>query len=631
MIDVRHGEKSAQDSNIESALRHLLPGVSKPARYAGHELGIIAKDWERAPVHMALAFPDVYEIGMSHLGGRILYGLVNETTPHLAERVFAPWPDFESALRDAGIPLYSLESFRPLGDFDVVGFSLQYELSITNCLNMLDLAGIPVAAEQRGKQDPLVIAGGPVCFNPEPYADFFDLFVIGEAEEILPRLLERLAAVKHLERSEQLLELARLPGIYAPVFYLPEYNDDGGLASFAPQYSGLETSIAKGLIADLDSVYYPERPILPYINIVHDRASIEVMRGCQRACRFCQAGSIYRPLREKSLNVLQRQAAAQLASTGYDEIALSSLSSLDYSCASSLVRNLIARYSDEGIGVSLPSLRVDAVSVDIAGEIQKVRKTTLTLAPEAGSQRMRDIINKNVSETEILEAVTAAFASGWLGLKLYFMLGLPGEKMTDLDATLELLCKISRIGRELCPRKFEVRASFAYFVPKAHTPFQWCVQDRPEQFREKSDYLKKHRIKNVKMSFHDERTSFLEGLLARGDRRLGKVILAAWQNGCRLDGWSEHFHFEGWLAALKYCGEQYGINPEWYLYRHRSYTELLPWDFVNTGIERNYLIEENERSRQGLATADCREEGCVDCGVCDNLGVSLQIKPETDS
>lgn len=610
--------------NIETALRRILPGVSKPARYAGHELNSIPKDWEKAPVRLALAFPDVYEIGMSHLGGRILYGLINETTPHLAERVFAPWPDFEDALRSAGIPLYGLESFRPLDSFDIVGFSLQYELSISNCLNMLDMSGIPVLSRERQGCHPLVMAGGPVCFNPEPYADFFDLFVIGEAEEILPLLLDRLALIKSRERHDVLRELATIQGVYVPAFYTPEYQEDGCLAAFKPEGSWAAPRIAKGIIEDLDNVYYPESPVLPYINIVHDRASIEVMRGCQRACRFCQAGSIYRPLREKSLAVLKKQAAAQLASTGYEEISLASLSSLDCSCIHSLVRELVADYAAEGIGVSLPSLRVDALSVDIASEIQKVRKTTLTFAPEAGSQRMRDSINKNLNEADILSAVSAAFGAGWLGIKLYFMLGLPGENTEDLDATIDLLGKISQIGRRICPRKHEIRASFAYFVPKAHTPFQWTVQDHPQQYQEKVDYLKRHRIKNVKMSFHDKRSSFLEGILARGDRRLGPVILQAWRNGCRFDGWTEHFRFDAWMAAL----DELAIDPGFYLYRQRPYSEFLPWDFINTGLDKEYLIEEHVRSRQGVSTPDCRVDGCVDCGVCDNLGVNLVIKRE---
>ncbi len=609
---------------IKERLDRILPGVAKPARYTGNELNLVRKDWQDAPVKMAFAFPDVYEIGMSHLGGRILYGLVNDKSPHLMERVFAPWPDFESGLREAGLPLYSLESFQPLSCFDIIGFSLQYELSITNCLNMLDLSGIPVWSSERNSRHPLIIAGGPLCFNPEPYAGFFDLFIIGDAEELLPELLDRMSAMKERPREELIRQLAKLTGVYAPALYSEEYSTDGMFAKLIPLESETPARIRKGLVEDLDGAYFPDKPVLPYIEIVHDRATLELMRGCQRACRFCQAGSIYRPLRERSVSVLREQAEKQLASTGYDEISLSSLSTLDYSGIHSLVRELVACYGAGGVGVSLPSLRVDTASVEVASEIQKVRKSTLTFAPEAGSQRLRDIINKNVSEQDILDAAAAAFQSGWLALKLYFMLGLPGEKYEDLDAIIDLLRKISQIARGLSKRRPEIRASFSYFVPKAHTPFQWSAQNSPEEYVDKMQYLKQHRIKNVKMSFHDQRSSFLEGTLARGDRRLSAVIHQAWKNGCKFDGWTDHFNFEAWQAAFDSCG----IDPGSYIYRTRGYNEALPWDFIDTGLDKSYLIEESRRSEQGTLTPDCRLEGCVDCGVCDNFGVSLVVRQE---
>lgn len=597
--------------------KDILPRVSKPARYTGSEVNMIKKDWDSSHIKMVFAFPDVYEIGMSHIGGKILYGLINETTPHLMERSFAPWPDMEALLREEKIPLYALESFKPLNQFDVVGFSLQYELSITNVLNMLDLSGIPVRSQERSSEDPIVIAGGPVVFNPEPFADFFDAFLIGDGEEVTVEFLDCLHKHRNLSREERLYQLAAIEGVYVPSLYTVAYHEDGTLKEMQPKREGVPARVRKRLVRDLDQSYYPDKPIVPYMDIVHDRAVLEVMRGCQRACRFCHAGMVYRPLREKSVAVLKKQAEAQLKNTGFDEISLASLSTLDYSGVNTLVKHLVDSYASKGIGVSLPSLRVDAFSIELANEVQKVRKTTLTLAPEAGSQRLRDVINKNVSEQDLFTAAESAFKAGWMSLKLYFMFGLPTETEEDLDGTLDLLSRVKGVGNRYSRRPVEIRASLACFVPKAHTPFQWQAQASIAELEAKRQHMLKRKIKNVKLSFHDSRTSFLEGVMARGDRRLGNVIYNAWQKGCKFDGWSEYFKFNTWMEVLADCQ----IDPDFYT-RARSYDELFPWDFVDTGASKAYLRLENERALQGISTPDCRTAECVGCGVCPHFEVA---------
>lgn len=597
--------------------KDILPRVAKPARYTGSEVNMIKKDWASSRIKMVFAFPDVYEIGMSHIGGKILYGLVNETTDHLMERSYAPWPDMEKIMREEKIPLYSLESFTPLDKFDVVGFSLQYELSITNVLNMLDMAGIPVYSHERGNHDPIIIAGGPVVFNPEPFVDFFDAFLIGDGEDVLIEFMDSLDKYKQLDRAERLLKLAAIEGVYIPSLYTVAYHDNGSIKEMQAQVEGVPVKVRKRLVRDLNLAYYPSKPIVPYMEIVHDRAVLEVMRGCQRACRFCHAGTVYRPVREKSVEVLKQQAAEQLQSTGYDEISLASLSTLDYSGVNPLVKHLVQSYAGQGIGVSLPSLRVDAFSIELAQEVQKVRKTTLTLAPEAGTQRLRDAINKNVREEELLEATEAAFKAGWMGLKLYFMIGLPTETDADLDGILDMLYRVKINGQPFSRRPLEIRASLSCFVPKAHTPFQWQPQAGIEMLEEKRQYMLRRKIKNVKLSFHDSRTSFLEGVIARGDRRLGKVIYEAWQRGCKFDGWSEHFNFTAWMQVFADCR----LDPHFYI-RERSYDEILPWDFIDSGVSKAYLRLENERALQGILTPDCRNDKCAGCGVCPHFEVA---------
>lgn len=607
----------------DKLFREILPRVAKPARYSGGEYNMIKKDWNLSRTHMVLAFPDVYEVGMSHLGSRILYGLVNEKSNHLLERTFAPWPDMESLMRAEDIPLYSLESFRPLADFEVIGFSLQYELSISNVLNMLSLGQVPLWAKERSDRHPIVIAGGPVAFNPEPMAEFFDMFIIGDGEEVLLELLDMVEKTRGMKRSERFLRMAAIEGVYVPSLYQVTYNESGSVEQRILLDPMAPERIRKRVVKDLDQAYFPNRPLVPHLGIIHDRAVLEVMRGCQRGCRFCQAGMIYRPVRERSSGLLKDQARMQLHNTGYDEISLASLSTLDYASVLSLVKDLVAENQAKGVGVALPSLRVDAFSVDLAREVQKVRKTTLTLAPEAGSQRLRDIINKNVGEEQLYEAVEAAFRSGWLSVKLYFMYGLPTETEEDLLAIPDILQKVQAIGNRLARRPVEIRASLACFVPKAHTPFQWQGQDSIEVLEEKRRLISQKRRKNIKISFHDSRVSFLEGIIARGDRRLAPVIHLAWKKGCKFDGWSEYFNFELWMEAFA----EVGIAPESYTAR-RSYWDKLPWDFIDIGVSKEFLYEENERALMGELSWDCRETGCNECGICPALGVSLDIKGE---
>lgn len=616
----------------EFILGKILPRVEKPTRYLGTEWNSVHKDWDKTPVRMVFAFPDLYEVGMSHLGLAILYGLVNEREDMLMERVFAPGPDLEAILREEGLPLFSLESYRPLVDFDVIGFTLQYELSYTTILNMLHLAGVPLWAAERGPEHPVVIGGGPGASNPEPLAPFFDCVVLGDGEEVLPQILNLIRDLKGapdapLNREEFLRRAARLPGVYVPSFYEVSYGADGTIDRIKPVRPEAPEVVKKAVVQDLDTAYFSTRPIVPFLEIVHDRIMLEVMRGCTRGCRFCQAGAIYRPVREREVNLLLRQAAELVRHTGYEEISLTSLSTADYSGIETLARALAEAYAELGLSVSLPSLRVDAFSVKLAQALQRFRKkSTLTLAPEAGSQRLREVINKGVTAEDLLEATAEAFTAGWRHIKLYFMIGLPTETEQDLEGIAELARQVLEQGRRLLRgAKPTVTVSVSSFVPKPHTPFQWEPQAELGELREKQSFLRS-RLKGpgLQFSWHQPEMSFVEAVLARGDRRLARVLVQAWQGGAKLEGWSEHFSYEVWRRALESCD----IDPAFYAYRRREYGEKLPWDHLDFGVSKRFLIEEHRRALEGKRTLDCRSGRCAGCGVCTGLKVSLKLKGE---
>lgn len=621
-------------------LRHkvetqILPLVEKPARYLGNEWNSIHKQWTDHKVKMVFAFPDVYEVGMSHLGLKILYGLVNKEEDYLMERTFAPWVDMEQLMRQQAVPLFSLESHRELKEFNIIGFTLQYEMSFTNILNMLDLAGIPVRSNDRDDSFPLIIAGGPCVFNPEPLAPFIDVFVVGEGEELL---LELLAVVKkhRLERNGQvdkqklLEELALLDGIYVPAFYHATHHHDGTFKEIKPNNDNAKLPVVKRIIKDIDQVYFPENPIVPFMEVVHDRAVLEVLRGCARGCRFCQAGMIYRPVREKSPEVLLDQAEKQVRNTGYNEISLTSLSSSDYTCVEPLLLKLVEKYKEEKIGVSLPSLRLDSFSVNLAEKVQAVRKSGLTFAPEAGTQRLRDVINKGVTEDNLEEAVTAAFRAGWTRVKLYFMIGLPTETFDDLDGIAALAHKVLAIGREETKKQglrkpVQVTVGVSSFVPKTHTPFQWEPQDPIELLKEKQDYLKKKlKHKQITYNWHDAETSFLEAVFAKGDREVGEALYNAFKNGCKFDGWSEYFDYHKWLESF----EQANIDPHDYANKRLPVDQALPWDHIQPGLKKEFLVEEYQRAVGQQTTEDCRFDKCPNCGVCGNLKTKNKLYQE---
>jgi radical SAM family uncharacterized protein len=597
----------------------VLYRVEKPARYIGGELNSYNKDASKVDIRYAFCFPDVYEVGMSHLGTKILYYVLNEREDTFCERAFTPWPDMENLLRENNIPLYALESKDALSEFDFLGFTLQYEMSYTNILNMLDMAGIPVRASQRSEEHPIVMCGGPCAYNPEPLYDIADMFVIGEGEEIINELLDLYKEYRSKGKKEFLRAAAKLQGIYVPSFYEVSYKEDGTIKEFKSLYEDVPFKVKKRIITNLNDNAFPDKLIVPYTEIVHDRIVLETFRGCTRGCRFCQAGMVYRPVREKSTSRLMEQAEGLIQNTGYDEVSLSSLSICDYSDIENLIQSMIMKYKDQKIGVSLPSLRIDSFSVDLIKEIQKVRKTGLTFAPEAGSQRMRDVINKGVTEEDLMTSVKSAFESGWSTIKLYFMIGLPYEEMEDVKGIAHLAEKVVneyfKVPKEVRNKGLKVTASTSTFVPKPFTPFQWAPQDRAEVIRNKISAVRDTiKSRAISYNWHNSLVSYLEAVVARGDRRLCDVLVSAFEKGAKFDGWSEHFKFEIWEEALKVCG----VDGDYYSYRDRSYEEILPWDFIDIGVDKEFLIKENEKAKSASLTPDCRL-GCTLCGMNVNF------------
>lgn len=600
--------------NINRAIERILPKVSKPTRYLGNEYNSIKKNKEKIKIHFCLAFPDVYEIGMSHLGIKILYHLLNNERDIYAERVFAPWPDFERNMREDKIPLFSLETKTPLIEFDFLGFTLQYEMSYTNILNMLDLANIPIFSQDRTKDHPFIIAGGPSAYNPEPLADIIDFFVIGEAEEVILEIMGLYREHKSKSRQDFLKRVAKVPGVYVPSFYNVVYNKDNTIKDILPNTEGLPRKINKRFIKDLDNVFYPTKFIVPFMKTVHDRAVLEIFRGCTRGCRFCQAGMIYRPVREKSLEHLKKLTRNIINATGYDEISLSSLSTSDYSDLEPLVKSLIDELEPQRVSLALPSLRVDAFSKDLAEKIQEIKKTGLTFAPEAGSQHLRNVINKKITREDLLSSVKDAFLSGYKKIKLYFMIGLPLETYEDLKGIAKLCKDVKDVYRKVNGHThgLMINVSTSTFVPKPFTPFQWEKQITLEEIEKRQKILKKLlRDRHISYKWHEGKVSFLEAVLARGDRRLGKVLKEAHMLGCKFDGWDEYFSFENWMEAFSRAN----VDPKFYVYRERSIDEVLPWDIINAGIDKNFLIAELKKAKKGETTLDCRSGNCSGCGI----------------
>lgn len=599
-------------------LKRILKKVEKPARYLGNEINAVHKDTSNPElVRYAHCFPDLYEVGMSHLGSHILYDVINKEDGVFCERVYAPQVDMEEKMRENNIPLFGLESRESIRHFDIVAFTLQYELCYTNILNMLDLAGIPLLKEDRKEGDPFVLVGGSCAYNSEPMTDFIDAALLGEGEEMNIEVINEYKAWKKSgEPREKFLErIAKIDGVYVPSFYDVEYNEDQTIKSVTPNRECANPHPRKRIIRDMNKVEYPERFIVPYIDTVHDRIVLEIFRGCTRGCRFCQAGMIYRPIREKNFARLKEILEKLIKTTGYDEISLVSLSTSDYSQLAELTDYLVEEYATKNVGISLPSLRLDNFSMEIANKIQKVRKSGLTFAPEAGSQRLRDVINKGITEEDLARASRQAFEMGWNNIKLYFMIGLPTETYDDLDGISDLAYEVVDIYKDVhngkFKGKFNVTVSTSTFVPKPFTPFQWNPQDMKSSVIEKQRHLvKKLKNRNITYNYHDSDTSLMEAVFARGDRRLGKVLLRAHELGAKFDGWDEHFDLEIWKQAMEECG----LDISFYAHRTRELDEVFPWDHIDVGVSKKFLIREAEKALKGEITPDCRK-GCNGCGI----------------
>ena len=599
----------------------ILLSIETPARYTGGEVNSVMKDPEKVDIRFAMCFPDVYEIGMSHLGIQILYDMFNRREDTWCERVYSPWPDLDQVMRREHIPLFALESQDPVKDFDFLGITIQYEMCYTNILQILDLSGIPLHAAERGEDDPLVIGGGPCTYNPEPLAPFFDLFYIGEGETVYDQLLDTYKKYKRegKNRKEFLKAAAKIPGIYVPSLYEASYHEDGTITSFAPVEEGIPEKIQKQIVMEITDTCYPKAPVVPFVKVTQDRVVLEIQRGCIRGCRFCQAGMLYRPTREREVDFLKERAVEMLDATGHEEISLSSLSSSDYSQLPELVSFLMEECGKRGVNISLPSLRIDAFSLDVMKKVQDIRKSSLTFAPEAGSQRLRDVINKGLTEEVILEGAGKAFEGGWTKVKLYFMLGLPTETEEDMKEIAHLAEKIAKryyeIPKEQRHGKCQITVSTSFFVPKPFTPFQWAPMCREAEFLDRAKVVREEihaqlNQKSIKYNWHEADVTVLEGILARGDRRVAPAIEAAYKKGALFDSWSEYFHPEYWREAFDQCG----IDTDFYTVRERREEEIFPWDFIDIGVTKEFLLREWKNAAKEKVTPNCRMR-CSGCGA----------------